>query len=236
MPFEGIPQEQVLETPVIDQPEGRTFKTHKYNNGDVYEGEFVGHGRDGKGTMTYTNGDLYVGEWVSDDKHGQGKMTYADGTYMEGQWFEDVLHGEGTHNRMAEMEGSGYVGTWTKGKMTGSGKETWTDGKVYDGQYQNSSSMARASSHGIMEPNIKVSSGTISFMAMGPTNGKMGAPIQVNGLMTKCTVKVSICSRINESTKDSTKTAKSMVMVCSLGLMVAVMLGSGGKENNMEKE
>lgn len=69
--------------------------TMKYNNGDVYEGEWVNNEKHRKGKMTYLNknssskyknGDVYEGEWLHDNKWGQGKMTYKSGRVWEGKW------------------------------------------------------------------------------------------------------------------------------------------------------
>lgn len=37
-------------------------------------------------TRKYDNGDVYEGEWKDGIKSGQGTMTYADGTKESGQW------------------------------------------------------------------------------------------------------------------------------------------------------
>ena len=37
-----------------------------YNNGDVYEGQWLNNLKDGKGQMTYSNGDKQIGNWLND--------------------------------------------------------------------------------------------------------------------------------------------------------------------------
>jgi len=64
----------------------------KYDNGDIYEGQWAYNYMDGVGKMTYANGDIYEGEWNANTKHGNGKMIYANGIVYEGQWkFERKL-------------------------------------------------------------------------------------------------------------------------------------------------
>lgn len=71
--------------------------TMKYENGDVYTGNFDGYMgdtiavKDGKGTMKYANGDEYKGEWVHSVKHGEGVLTCVDGTKHEQTWEEGKL-------------------------------------------------------------------------------------------------------------------------------------------------
>ena len=41
--------------------------------------------------MTYQNGDIYEGEWLDDNRHGQGKFFHAKtGKTRVGQWSRDV--------------------------------------------------------------------------------------------------------------------------------------------------
>jgi hypothetical protein len=46
------------------------------------------------GSCTYDNGNHYEGEWVGDKRHGWGLLTAADGDVYEGEWAEDCPHGE----------------------------------------------------------------------------------------------------------------------------------------------
>ena len=60
----------------------------KYDNGDVYEGNWHFNKKSGNGLMKYFNGEIYEGEFENDMRHGKGKMQYIlylDSTY-EGEW------------------------------------------------------------------------------------------------------------------------------------------------------
>ena len=41
-------------------------------NGDIYEGEFRDHSRNGFGILKYNDGRRYEGEWKNDKKNGKG--------------------------------------------------------------------------------------------------------------------------------------------------------------------
>lgn len=89
----------------------------RYNNGDIFQGEYRGGIRVGKGTyffstgetiegewfgdltvrgtITYTNGDIYSGQIYKAQKHGLGSYTYSNGCEYRGYWRNDLKHGEG---------------------------------------------------------------------------------------------------------------------------------------------
>ena len=54
-------------------------RTHTYSTGSVYEGEWKGGMRHGKGKMTYRNG-MYEGGWKDDKIYGFGVKTFENGT------------------------------------------------------------------------------------------------------------------------------------------------------------
>ncbi len=58
----------------------------------IYEGEFSGGVRSGKGTFTWDNGDQYYGIWANDHINGEGILTLMDGsTVLEGKFANNVL-------------------------------------------------------------------------------------------------------------------------------------------------
>jgi hypothetical protein len=71
-----------------------------YNNGAVYEGDFIQDVIKGKGKSIFPNGDIYEGEWEYFEEEGnslpsgRGKKTYANGKVVEGDWFYGQLIGE----------------------------------------------------------------------------------------------------------------------------------------------
>ena len=46
----------------------------------------------GYGTMRWNNGDVYDGNWRYGEKSGFGKKTSHDGDMQEGEWKNDELH------------------------------------------------------------------------------------------------------------------------------------------------
>jgi len=62
--------------------------------GDVYEGDFVNGLPNGKGKRTFTNGDIYEGDVINLLANGKGKMTYANGKVDEGKWKDDKFLGK----------------------------------------------------------------------------------------------------------------------------------------------
>jgi len=43
----------------------------------------------GKGTMKYENGDIYIGEWYEDFQSGVGKLSHGKKILYDGLWYED---------------------------------------------------------------------------------------------------------------------------------------------------
>ncbi len=46
----------------------------------------MNNSRNGKGVMVYNNGRVYEGEWMSDKRHGSGYERYSNGNKYEGQY------------------------------------------------------------------------------------------------------------------------------------------------------
>ena len=62
----------------------RERRTHQYQSGAVYEGEWIGGMRSGYGKMTWPDKAFYEGEWQHGKACGQGKFTYEDGDEYDG--------------------------------------------------------------------------------------------------------------------------------------------------------
>ena len=58
--------------------------TKEYDNGGVYEGEFVDGRQQGQGTYRLPNGYEYTGAWVEGRIEGDGRATYPNGSVYEG--------------------------------------------------------------------------------------------------------------------------------------------------------
>lgn len=51
-----------------------------YENGAVYDGDFVADGRHGWGEQVFPSGDKYEGEWAADKIHGEQQATFLERT------------------------------------------------------------------------------------------------------------------------------------------------------------
>lgn len=115
---------------------------HKFENGDIYNGDFVEGKRQGEGTYCAKSGSKYVGAWYNDKREGAGEMTFStkdkDGreTYhgsYEGNWKRDKKDGKGIYKH---ADGSVYDGDWKKDKMHGYGLYTFATKERYEGQFK----------------------------------------------------------------------------------------------------
>jgi hypothetical protein len=105
-----------------------------YENGYVYQGNFVDGKRSGLGTLNTPDGDKYDGMWENDVFHGQGTYTWADGSKYTGEWKNGVQDGYGIY---FYTNGDKYTGYFVNNKFHGKGKYTWADGTVQEGIYEN---------------------------------------------------------------------------------------------------
>ena len=64
--------------------------------------------------MHYNNGDLYEGNWVVDKKKGKGFYYYKDGRRYEGNFENDKKNGEGI---IYHVDGTKEVGEFSEGKI-----------------------------------------------------------------------------------------------------------------------
>ena len=105
----------------------------KFQNGDIYQGDWYNNKKKGKGTMTYANGDNYDGYWRDDKMNSNGIFTYANGDLYFGEWKNDKKEGKGT---MRYKNGDEYEGQWKDNKMEGSGIMRYKNGDLYEGQWK----------------------------------------------------------------------------------------------------
>lgn len=122
--------------PSNNAPDGKG--TMKYDNGDVYEGEWVDGMREGKGCMKYNNGDMYDGEWKTDMREGQGEYTWKDGRKYIGEYKADQRDGEGIYRGWrGYSQDYGWVGTYygisKKNKFEGDGRFEFDNGDQFVG-------------------------------------------------------------------------------------------------------
>ena len=107
------------------EPEGRG--TMVYEEGGMYEGQWLAGVRHGQGKNTSATGNVYEGEFVKDRRHGHGKYIFADGEAYEGEFVEDKKHGRG---KMKKADGESYDGEYANNKKHGIGTYTYADGRV----------------------------------------------------------------------------------------------------------
>ena len=132
--------------------------TAKYDNGDIYEGDFLNGHRVGNGIYRYhKSGHKYDGEWRENVKQGIGKMTYRGVGVYHGYWENGRRHGEGvfTYNngdtysgwwKYGDKEGYGtyefketqmkMIGEWSQGKLT-KGRWIYPNGVYWEGNFEN---------------------------------------------------------------------------------------------------
>lgn len=108
---------------------------YRYEDGDVYEGEWKNGNEHGHGKYTSVTGDMYEGEWKDGLKHGHGIYRYAKGDVHEGGWQNGKKHGHGIMRYAGGVivfEGEYRDGTWN-----GYGTYKWSSGEGYEGEYVN---------------------------------------------------------------------------------------------------
>lgn len=119
-------------------PQGKG--TLLYDDGDTYEGEFLGGKFHGKGVSTRNDGNIrYDGEWRNGKFHGEGIYYYSKGdpqnrAHYQGRFFNGVRVGKGV---LMWKDGTSYEGDFEENKMSGQGVMKWPCGDVYEGEFAN---------------------------------------------------------------------------------------------------
>ena len=113
----------------------RTGKgTYIWSSGTIYSGDYLNGQITGKGVLTFTDGTTYAGDFVNLVRTGEGVYTWPDGTTYSGTFSNDKFHGTGTYTW---PDGTVYTGDFVNDVRTGSGTLTWTDGATYVGEFLN---------------------------------------------------------------------------------------------------
>lgn len=109
------------------------YKIEHLPDGSVFEGQFRGLERHGRGTFTWSDGGSYAGQFDSNDMHGEGTYVWCDGSTFYGQWQHNEMGPDGV---MKWPDGRKYHGQFRGGKKHGEGRLTWPDGRSYEGQWE----------------------------------------------------------------------------------------------------
>lgn len=109
------------------------LRTIRFADG-IYSGVNVDGVRQGYGTFKYNNGDVYTGNWYNNKRSGRGMCKYKNGDSYEGDWKNDTCQ-DGT---LTYANGDEYSGRWKKGKINGRGKYRKADGSTYEGKFKDS--------------------------------------------------------------------------------------------------
>ena len=109
------------------------YGTWKYDNGNIYIGEWLNNQKSGLGTTNWPNGDKYVGQYRDDQRNGQGTYTWPDGTKYVGPYKDNNKNGYGT---ITFPNGNKYLGLFKDNKYNGEGTFIWADGSKYVGQWR----------------------------------------------------------------------------------------------------
>ena len=163
--FESEDDKNVEDTQEKSEDDKNEVKTINIENEGRYIGEIKNGLRHGKGKMIYNNGNIYEGNWLNDlfdgkgnylhKKYGQnisgdwengylirGQIIFFKGVMGEEKYIGDVVysffgypvpHGTGAY---FYMNGDKYVGEFVDYKKEGKGTFTWANGDSYCGYWQ----------------------------------------------------------------------------------------------------
>jgi hypothetical protein len=111
----------------------------RFNNGDVYYGEWEEGAITGSGSMLYHNGDGYDGDWLNGQRNGVGVYTWKDGRVYDGAYMYNLRHGIGTFSNWVD-EDNGITGTFEghsiDDNFEGEGKFYFDNGDFFEGEFR----------------------------------------------------------------------------------------------------
>lgn len=104
-----------------------------WQDGSVYDGQWLKNKREGKGRQIFLGGEYYEGDWKNDQADGYGAYTGKGGIQYRGGFVENKQHGNGEEKR---ADGTNYLGGWQMGLKHGIGTHKWADGSCYKGKFK----------------------------------------------------------------------------------------------------
>ena len=129
--FKDLESSETIDAQKKFDPNAPTeIKEYKYSTGAVYNGEWKGGLRHGKGVMMWTDGASYDGNWDLGQASGYGKFSHVSGDVYSGEWYRNKTNGKGSY---LNSKGAKYDGYWKDDLQQGEGMETWTEGAKYTG-------------------------------------------------------------------------------------------------------
>lgn len=84
-----------------------------FNNGDIYQGDWVDSKSQGHGIFT-SEDCKYKGEWFWDQREGFGTCIWEDGTKYTGEWYNDQQHGKVA---FIDSQGNQVIGEYVEGEL-----------------------------------------------------------------------------------------------------------------------
>lgn len=112
-----------------------------------YDGDWFDNLKHGWGVRQYESGNVYEGMWYKHERQGEGKMVWRDrkgGKEMYiGQWEAGIQHGKGKHvwyyKRVTSSQypiRNSYEGEFIRGARNGQGMFFYASGAIYDGSWK----------------------------------------------------------------------------------------------------
>lgn len=110
----------------------------KFDNKDIYYGDWKDGFRSGSGKHTYNTKCTYEGQW-NNDQWTCGTFTHPDGSTYTGNFVNGWAHCKNgkyikRNNNVVEYT---YIGNWVNDKRNGKGIITYSNGDVFDGCWKN---------------------------------------------------------------------------------------------------
>lgn len=98
--YEGVAEKEFLdgkyEGDLNQQNKRHGWGLFRYNNTDVYAGQWTNNKSHGDGMYFFANGDRYRGTLENEKKHGKGEyIFFRNGNRYDGNWVNDRRDGYG---------------------------------------------------------------------------------------------------------------------------------------------
>jgi hypothetical protein len=168
------------------------------------------------GIFYFENGDIYEGEWLNGMRHGQGKYTSVNKHVYSGQYVRDQRHGYGTYRW---PEGDVYVGEYRQDKREGKGTYMDAEGKSQDGYFVNGKYLGPEAPGGsIVVKHIEKPAVPIADPATAPVVSFITPAIADLSYTPKYNIKA--CVKTDEKIEDVQVYVNNVIQAASRGLHV----------------